>query len=42
VLNGVIIIIATGTFPIQSEPQLAGQTFVVIGGSAGIGSKPPD
>jgi NAD(P)-dependent dehydrogenase (short-subunit alcohol dehydrogenase family) len=29
--------IATGTSPIQPEPQLAGQTVVVIGGSAGIG-----
>jgi NAD(P)-dependent dehydrogenase (short-subunit alcohol dehydrogenase family) len=29
--------IATGTSPIQREPQLAGQTLVVIGGSAGIG-----
>ena len=29
--------IATVTSPIQPEPQLAGQTVVVIGGSAGIG-----
>ncbi len=29
--------IATGTSPIEPEPQLAGQTVVVIGGSAGIG-----
>ena len=29
--------IATGASPIQPEPQLAGQTVVVIGGSAGIG-----
>jgi NAD(P)-dependent dehydrogenase (short-subunit alcohol dehydrogenase family) len=29
--------IATGTSLIQPEPQLAGQTVVVIGGSAGIG-----
>ena len=29
--------IATGVSPIQPEPQLAGQTVVVIGGSAGIG-----
>jgi NAD(P)-dependent dehydrogenase (short-subunit alcohol dehydrogenase family) len=29
--------IATGTSPIQPEPKLAGQTVVVIGGSAGIG-----
>src|ERR1700722_5068966 len=29
--------IATGTSPIQPVPQLAGQTVVVIGGSAGIG-----
>ena len=28
--------IAIGASPIQSEPQLAGQTVVVIGGSAGI------
>ena len=28
---------ATGTSPIQPVPQLAGQTVVVIGGSAGIG-----
>jgi len=28
---------ATVTFPIQREPQLLGQTVVVIGGSAGIG-----
>ena len=29
--------IATGVSPIQPEPQLAGQTVVVIGGTAGIG-----
>jgi NAD(P)-dependent dehydrogenase (short-subunit alcohol dehydrogenase family) len=29
--------IATGASPIQPEPQLLGQTVVVIGGSAGIG-----
>ncbi len=29
--------IATGASPIQRAPQLAGQTVVVIGGSAGIG-----
>ena len=29
--------IATGASPIQPEPQLAGQTVVVIGGTAGIG-----
>jgi NADP-dependent 3-hydroxy acid dehydrogenase YdfG len=29
--------IATGVSPIYPEPQLAGQTVVVIGGSAGIG-----
>ena len=29
--------IATGASPIQPEPQLRGQTVVVIGGSAGIG-----
>ena len=29
--------IATGASPIQPEPQLAGQTVVVSGGSAGIG-----
>src|SRR5271154_821806 len=29
--------IATGVSPIQPQPQLAGQTVVVIGGSAGIG-----
>ena len=29
--------IATGASPIQPAPQLAGQTVVVIGGSAGIG-----
>jgi NAD(P)-dependent dehydrogenase (short-subunit alcohol dehydrogenase family) len=28
---------ATTTFPIQREPELLGQTVVVIGGSAGIG-----
>ncbi len=28
---------ATITFPIQREPELLGQTVVVIGGSAGIG-----
>jgi NAD(P)-dependent dehydrogenase (short-subunit alcohol dehydrogenase family) len=28
---------ATNTFPIQREPELLGQTVVVIGGSAGIG-----
>jgi NAD(P)-dependent dehydrogenase (short-subunit alcohol dehydrogenase family) len=28
---------ATNTFPIQREPELLGQTIVVIGGSAGIG-----
>jgi NAD(P)-dependent dehydrogenase (short-subunit alcohol dehydrogenase family) len=28
---------ATTTFPIQREPELLGQTLVVIGGSAGIG-----
>jgi hypothetical protein len=26
---------ATNTFPIQREPELLGQTVVVIGGSAG-------
>jgi NAD(P)-dependent dehydrogenase (short-subunit alcohol dehydrogenase family) len=36
-LNGGIMSIATGASPIQPEPQLAGQTVVVIGGSAGIG-----
>jgi NAD(P)-dependent dehydrogenase (short-subunit alcohol dehydrogenase family) len=36
-MNGGIMSIATGTSPIQPEPQLAGQTVVVIGGSAGIG-----
>jgi hypothetical protein len=28
---------ATTTFPIYREPELLGQTVVVIGGSAGIG-----
>ena len=28
---------ATTTFPMQREPELLGQTVVVIGGSAGIG-----
>ena len=28
---------ATGSSPLRSEPQLLGQTVVVIGGSAGIG-----
>jgi len=28
---------ATNTFPSQREPELLGQTVVVIGGSAGIG-----
>jgi NAD(P)-dependent dehydrogenase (short-subunit alcohol dehydrogenase family) len=28
---------ATATFPSQREPELLGQTVVVIGGSAGIG-----
>ena len=28
---------ATTTFPTQREPELLGQTVVVIGGSAGIG-----
>ena len=28
---------ARNTFPIQREPELLGQTVVVIGGSAGIG-----
>jgi NADP-dependent 3-hydroxy acid dehydrogenase YdfG len=28
---------ATSTIPAQREPQLVGQTVVVIGGSAGIG-----
>jgi NAD(P)-dependent dehydrogenase (short-subunit alcohol dehydrogenase family) len=28
---------ATTGFPIQREPELLGQTVVVIGGSAGIG-----
>ena len=28
---------ATATFPVQREPELLGQTVVVIGGSAGIG-----
>ena len=28
---------ATTAFPIQREPELRGQTVVVIGGSAGIG-----
>jgi NAD(P)-dependent dehydrogenase (short-subunit alcohol dehydrogenase family) len=36
-LNGGIMSIATGVSPIQPEPQLAGQTVVVIGGTAGIG-----
>ncbi len=36
-LKGGIISIAAGASPIQPEPQLAGQTVVVIGGSAGIG-----
>jgi NAD(P)-dependent dehydrogenase (short-subunit alcohol dehydrogenase family) len=36
-MNGGIMSIATGTSPIHPEPQLAGQTVVVIGGSAGIG-----
>jgi NAD(P)-dependent dehydrogenase (short-subunit alcohol dehydrogenase family) len=36
-LNGGIMSIATGASPIQREGQLAGQTVVVIGGSAGIG-----
>jgi NAD(P)-dependent dehydrogenase (short-subunit alcohol dehydrogenase family) len=36
-LNGGIMNIAIGASPIQPEPQLAGQTVVVIGGSAGIG-----
>src|ERR1700719_1959289 len=36
-LNGGIMSIATGASPIQPEPKLAGQTVVVIGGSAGIG-----
>ena len=28
---------ATATLPIHREPELLGQTVVVIGGSAGIG-----
>src|SRR5271168_3245393 len=36
-LNGGIMSIATGASPIQPKPHLAGQTVVVIGGSAGIG-----
>src|SRR5215471_8171767 len=34
---GGIMSIATTTSPIQREPELLGQTIVVIGGSAGIG-----
>lgn len=30
---------ASTSFPIQREPELLGQTVVVIGGSAGSGSK---
>ncbi len=30
---------ATNAFPIRREPELLGQTVVVIGGSAGIGLK---
>jgi NAD(P)-dependent dehydrogenase (short-subunit alcohol dehydrogenase family) len=30
-------IVRTGASPVQPEPQLAGQTVVVIGGSSGIG-----
>ena len=33
---------ATTASPIQREPELRGQTVVVIGGSAGIGSKRRD
>ncbi len=29
--------IATATLPLRREPELIGQTVVVIGGSAGIG-----
>jgi NAD(P)-dependent dehydrogenase (short-subunit alcohol dehydrogenase family) len=36
-LNGGIMSTATSVSPIQPKPQLAGQTVVVIGGSAGIG-----
>jgi NAD(P)-dependent dehydrogenase (short-subunit alcohol dehydrogenase family) len=37
VLIGGIMSTATNVFPIQREPELLGQTVVVIGGSAGIG-----
>ena len=32
---------ATTSVPAQREPELAGQTVVVIGGSAGIGLRQP-
>ena len=32
---------ATTTFPIQREPELLGQTVVVIGGGADVGLERP-
>jgi hypothetical protein len=41
-LIGGIMSTATAGSPIQREPELLGQTVVVIGGSAGIGLERAD